>query len=117
MLKAGPALKVTIYLNDDTGSEHGFLHTELLAFLQQRGIEGASVVRPYAGFGSHHKLHVAGAGDVRGEHLPIILSFIDATDKVEALLPELLERVTDGLVEAHATQILKVAVGSSRVIT
>ncbi|SNT36884.1 hypothetical protein SAMN05421770_10966 [Granulicella rosea] len=116
MLKAGPALKVTLYLNDDTGSEHGFLHMELLAFLEHRGIAGASAVRPYAGFGSHHRLHVAGGGDVRGEHLPIILSFIDDVDKVEALLPELLERVTDGLVEAHPTQILKSALGVSRVI-
>ena len=116
-MKTGPALKVTIYLNDDTGSDQGFLHQELLALLQQRGIDGASAIRPYAGFGSHHKLHIAGAGSIQGEHLPIILSFIDTVEKVEALLPELLEMVSDGLVEAQSTHILKSALGTSRVIT
>ncbi|QHN05226.1 DUF190 domain-containing protein [Granulicella sp. WH15] len=116
MVRVGPALKVTIYLNDDTGSETGFLHQDLLALLQQRGVEGASVIRPYAGFGANKRLHVSGAGSVEGEHLPIILTFVDAVEKVEALLPALLEAVSDGLVEVHPTQVIKSARTKSQVI-
>jgi PII-like signaling protein len=117
MLNTGPALKVTIYMNDDTGSETAFLHQDLLALLRERGIEGVSVLRPYAGYGAHGMLHVAGAGPVEGEHMPILLSFVDSVEKIEALLPELLEAVTDGLVEAHPTQILKSVLRRSKVVS
>jgi hypothetical protein len=107
MLEAGPALKVTVYLNQDTGSAQGFLPDDILDFLQKRGIEGATVFRAHAGFGFHRRLHTRGAGDVEGQHLPIILCFVDEPQKARAVLPDLLAMVTDGLVEAHTTEILK----------
>ena len=107
MLQAGPALKVTIYLNQDTDSSEGFLHDDLLRFLRKHGLEGATAFRAHAGFGFHRRLHTRGAGDVEGQHLPVIISFVDAPDKVRAILPELLAMVTDGLVEAHSTEVLK----------
>ena len=42
-----------------------------------------------------------------GEHLPMMLTFIDETEKANAILPDLLALVTDGLVEAHPTEILR----------
>ena len=116
MLSTGTALKVTIYLNDDTGSANGFLHLDLLAFLQLHNIQGASAVRPFAGFGTHRKLHIAGGDSVQSEHLPVILIFIDTAEKVEAVLPELLAMVSDGLVEVQSTQVIKSASFRSRVI-
>ena len=107
MLSTGPAVKLTIYLNDDTGAKTAFLHQDLLNLLQSRGIQGASVFRSYAGFGSHGKLHVDGAGSVGGEHMPIIIWVVDTEEKIAAIMPELLAAVTDGLIEAHPTQILK----------
>ena len=117
MIEVGPATKVTIYLNDDTGSQEGFLYQDLLALLQRLGIHGASVLRPYAGFGAHNTMHTEDAGSVAGEHLPILITFVDTVAKVEAILPELLAAVTDGLVEAHPTQVLRSAVAAPRVIT
>ena len=116
MLRPGPARKVTIYLNDDTGSGTGFLHEDVLTLLQAHGIGGASALRPCAGFGSHGRLHVSGAGSVEGEHLPIIIVFIDTEEKVQAVLPALLELVSDGLIESHPTEILKAASQLSGVI-
>jgi PII-like signaling protein len=107
MLEAGPALKVTIYLNQDTGSKEGFLHEDILRFLKKRGIDGATVLRAYAGFGAHHMQHRGDAGDIAAEHLPMVVWFIDETTKVRGVLPELLTMVTDGLVEAHPTEVLK----------
>jgi PII-like signaling protein len=107
MLEAGPALKVTVHLNQDTGSAKGFLHDEILTFLQKNGVEGATAFRAHAGFGVHRRLHTRGAGDVEGEHLPVIIYFVDTFQKVHAIMPELLGLVTDGLVEAHPTEILK----------
>jgi PII-like signaling protein len=107
MLQAGPALKVTVHINEDTGSTHGFLADDILTFLKEKGIAGATVFRAYAGFGAHHRVHSSDAGDVAGLHLPVILYFVDEVSKVRSILPELLAMVTDGLVEAHPTEILK----------
>lgn len=117
MLKSGPAIKVTIHLNRDTGAEHGFLVDEIVEFLRNKGIEGATILQAYAGFGTHRRLHKSGAGDVGGLHLPVILYFVEQQQKVESVLDELLAIVTDGLVEAHPTNILKNISSSEKVIS
>jgi len=117
MLPLGPATKVTIYLNRDTSSSKGFLHDEILQSLQRNGIHGATVLRPYAGFGVHGRLHKEDAGDVAGLHLPVVICFIETVEKIEAILPHLLEMVTDGLVEAHPTEVLKSISTGERVIS
>jgi PII-like signaling protein len=119
MLPSGPATKVTIYLNQDTGSGRGFLRDEILAFLKDRGVGvgGATVLHPYAGFGSHNRLHKADEGDVAGLHLPVLIFFVETTEKVNVILPTLLNMVTDGLVEAHPTEILKSVTGKERVVS
>jgi PII-like signaling protein len=116
-LPVGPAVKVTVYLNQDTGAERGFLHDEILRYLQANGVNGATAYRPHAGFGMHGRLHTTGAGGVAGLHLPVIIYFVEAREKVDAILPALLGMVTDGLVEAHPTEILKNVSTSERVIS
>ncbi len=67
-----------IHLNEDTSSAHDFLYTAILEFLYSRGVAGATMLRPAAGFGSHHRLHTVGAGSVDGEHLPIRIEFLES---------------------------------------
>ncbi len=117
MLKTGPALKVSVHLNEDVGAADGFLHDAVLHLLQEHSIAGATVYRPYAGFGAHGRLHTTGAGLVDGEHLPVLIFFVDEESRVRALLPQLLDLVTDGMVEMHATEVLKAAVRSAKVIS
>jgi len=117
MLHAGPALKVTVHLNSDTGSARGFLYEDILAFLAKRGISGATVLRGYAGFGAHRMLHLGGAGEVNGEHLPIQIYLVDDVEKVESILPELMAMVTDGLVEMHPTRVVKNITTAEKVLS
>ncbi|GGH11441.1 DUF190 domain-containing protein [Silvibacterium dinghuense] len=117
MLNIGPALKVTIHLNRDTGAKHGFLVDDILDFLQKRGIAGATAIQAFAGFGAHRRLHTEGAGDVGGEHLPVLIYFIDEPAKIDAILDDLLAFVTDGLVEMHPTQVLRSITATEKVIT
>jgi uncharacterized protein len=117
MLENGPAVKVTIHLNRDTGSKEGFLVDDVLAFLRRNGIEGATVLQAHAGYGAHRQLHTAGAGDAAGLHLPVVIYFIGRQDKVSAILDGLLSMVTDGLVEAHPTNVLKNVTSSAKVIS
>jgi PII-like signaling protein len=41
------------------------------------------------------------------EHLPVQIEFIETKEAAEALLPALCELITDGLIEAHDTTVIK----------
>jgi uncharacterized protein len=110
VLARGPAKKVTIHLNEDTSSRRDFLSREILSLLLAQNVAGATVVRPESGFGSHHRVHTLEGGVDGDHHMPLLIEFIDSEEHVEALLPLLMDLVTDGLIEAHDTMVLKVAV-------
>jgi hypothetical protein len=115
MLSPGPARKITINLNEDTSAAHDFLYKEIFAFLYEHRVAGASLIRPQAGFGLHHRLHKKDGGDGEGEHLPVRIEFIETREKVESLLPALFELITDGLIDGQDTTILKSAFRSEPV--
>src|ERR1700728_4279100 len=109
MLTPGPAQRVVIHLNEDAASEGDYLHLEIVSFLFAKGVAGATVLRGHLGFGSHHRIHTHGAPGSSGEHLPIRVEFLESAQSVEALMPELIELVTDGVIEVQATNIAHVA--------
>jgi hypothetical protein len=59
-------------------------------------------------------MHTREGGLDTAHHMPLQIEFIELADKVELILPSLMELVTDGLIEAHDTVILKMSVGSAR---
>ena len=109
MLAPGPAKKVTIHLNADTSSHRDYLSSEILSLLFEHGVAGATVTRPEAGFGSHHRMHTPGGGIDADRHMPLQIEFIESKAKLDAFLPRLEKLLTDGIIEAHDTTILKVA--------
>ena len=110
MLTLGHARKVTIHMNEDTTSEHDYLYNDVFAFLLNSGVAGATLIRPQAGFGVHHRSHSIDGLGVTGQHLPVRIEFIDSPETVAALLPSLCSLVRDGLIEAQDTTILKIGV-------
>lgn len=111
-LKAGSAKKVTIHLNEDTSARSDFLSREILDLLFNQGVAGATVMRPEAGFGSHHRMHSQDGGIDTARHMPLRIEFIDTPQNVNALLPLLQDLLTDGMIEAHDTVVLKIADGT-----
>jgi hypothetical protein len=114
VLVPGPAKKIIIHVNEDTSARHDFLYKEILALLLDRGVAGATLLYPQAGFGSHHTMHIQGGGIDSDSHLPVRIEFIETAEKVEALLPALYELITDGLIESQDTIILKAALREER---
>jgi uncharacterized protein len=107
MLTPDLAKKITIHLNEDTTARPGFLYNEIFAFLRERGVAGATLIRPAAAFGSHHRTHSAEGGLADGEHLPVQIEFIETQAAAGALLLALCELMTDGLIEAYDTTVIK----------
>ena len=109
MLTPGPAHRVVIHLNEDAASEGDYLHVEIVSFLFAEGVAGATVLRGHSGFGSHHRIHTQGAPGSSGEHLPIRVEFLESAQVIDALMPKLIELVTDGVIEVQATSIAHIA--------
>lgn len=115
MLQNGLAKKVTIHLNEDTVSSRDFLYKDIFAFLFEHGVAGATLTRPEAGFGSHHRVHAAHPSEGSEEgHLPVRIEFIEAPDKIAAFMPDLCRLISDGLIEAHDTTVWKSIAGELR---
>lgn len=89
-----------------------FLYTEIFSFLYERGVAGATLLRPAAGFGSHHRLHQGEHGYLASEHMPVRIEFIESPARVEALMPTLCDLLSDGLIEAHDTFVYKSAMSA-----
>jgi len=107
MLATGPAKKVTIYLNEDTISDSGYLSEAIVSLLLQARVAGATVIRPASGFGSHHHLHSPEGGIDADLHMPVRIEFIESAANFTVILPRLESLVVDGLIEVHDTTILK----------
>jgi uncharacterized protein len=114
VLVPGPAKKITIHINEDTSSRNDYLSREILDLLLRQGVAGATVLRPEAGFGSHHRIHAAAGGIDIDRHMPLRIEFIDTEANLGVLLPLLRELVTDGLIEAQDTMVLLAAVGTGQ---
>jgi uncharacterized protein len=111
VLIPGPAKKITIHLNEDTSSKTDFLSHEILGLLLRQGVAGGTVMRPEAGFGSHHRVQTHDGGIDASPHPPLRIEFIDTAENIEALLPALRELVTDGVIESQDTIILQAVAG------
>ncbi|HVW11470.1 MAG TPA: DUF190 domain-containing protein [Bryobacteraceae bacterium] len=108
MLSRGSAKKVVIYVNEDTRHHGDALWSAIVHFLKAKQVAGATVLRPVAGFGAHEILHSPDQ-EVRAEHMPLRIEFIDTAAKVDEVLPTLYEMVEDGLIEVQETSIVKAA--------
>ena len=105
MLTTGKATKVTIYLSDGAKHKGVPVYTGLLDFLFKQGMAGATVFKGVAGFGTGHRIHAAHILEL-SDHLPIKIEFIDSAEKVQNILPELLQRCGCGLIEMQETSVI-----------
>ena len=108
MLSAGKALKVSIYVSDGA-TRHGVpVSSAMLHFLFYRGVSGATLFKGVAGFGADLHMHFASSVEI-SDGLPMVIQFVEAPEKVAALLGKLQEMAGSGLVEVQETTVAKPA--------
>jgi len=93
----GDAKRVTVYIGEADRWEHKPLHTAIVAALRERGVAGVTVVKGVEGFGKTSRLHTASILRL-SEDLPLVLTFVDKAERVDAVLPVIDEMVAGGLV-------------------
>ncbi|HKB72160.1 MAG TPA: DUF190 domain-containing protein [Thermoanaerobaculia bacterium] len=98
--------KLVIYIGESDHRGGKPLYEVLLFLLQKKGIAGASAVRGLAGYGGHGVMHTTAILRL-SEDLPIRIEAIDHREKIEAVLPDVLDLVDEGLVEVETVRVYR----------
>jgi PII-like signaling protein len=88
MTETGSAVQVTVYLNEADEWHRRPLHLELLNYLREQEIAGATVLHAVAGFTGHSRVKTSTLVDAGGK-LPLVLTFIDKAEHVDRVLPQI----------------------------
>lgn len=100
-----PAKKLTIFL-DETDRHGGKpLYEVLLELLYRNRIAGASVFRGVAGYGGDGVFHTAKILEL-STSLPVKIEIVDTEARINAVLPEIRQLVSKGLIELADTEII-----------
>jgi PII-like signaling protein len=81
------------------------LYEAIVVEARKRGLAGATVVKGFMGFGAHSRIHTAKLLEL-SQDLPIIIEIVDASEKIEAFMPDLEAMVGDGLITLERAEVL-----------
>jgi PII-like signaling protein len=81
------------------------LYEAIVVEARKRGLAGATVVKGFMGFGAHSRIHTAKLLEL-SQDLPIIVEIVDASEKIEAFMPDLEAMVGDGLITLERAEVL-----------
>ncbi len=101
----GQGLLVRIYIGESDQWHGGPLYHAIVAFLRERGIAGATVLRGIEGYGANAHLHTTRILRL-SEDLPILIEVIDEESRLRAVLPELDAMVDDGLITLERVEVV-----------
>ena len=101
----GTGLLVRIYLGESDRWHGKPLYQAIVERLRERGLAGATVLRGIEGFGAKQHLHSTRILSL-SEDLPILVEAVDTEEKIRAVLPELDEMVTDGLITLEKVEVI-----------
>lgn len=108
MVTAGPAKRLAIYVDEIDKVKGKTAYKAILDFLCKNGVSGATVFRGVAGYGGDGVVHRARILEL-SDNLPLKIEVIESAEKLESIMPELLQLVGKGLIELSDTTILKVS--------
>ena len=104
----GRGRRVRVYFGESDRHEGRPLWSALLDTLRRNGAAGATILRGMASFGAQSRVHAATDVDLSAD-VPLVLEWIDAEARVEALLPTLAAMVDGGLVTSEPVDIHRYA--------
>jgi CBS domain-containing protein len=96
--------KVEVYFGESDRSGGRPLYQALLEYLRAEGAAGATVTRGVAGFGHQSRIHTSAILRL-SEDLPLVLTWIDAPERVRRLLPGLADLAGSGVITVEDVDI------------
>lgn len=93
-------IRVEVYFGETDQVRHKPRYQVLLEYLRAEGAAGATVTRGIAGFGHNSRIHTSAILRL-SEDLPLILTWIDAPERVARLLPGLRQLAGSGAISVE----------------
>lgn len=97
MTSSRNAVQISIYLSEADEWHRRPLHLELLKYLHDQQIAGATVLHAVAGFTGRGRVKTATLVDAGGK-LPLVLTFVDTVEHVDRVLPTIKEMTGQRLI-------------------
>ena len=104
-MEPGDATKLTIYIGDSFRYGRRKLYFAIVEMLHDEGIAGATVLHGIEGYGVDKQIHTARILDLSND-LPLIITAIDSTEKIEAVIPKLDTMIDKGLVTTEEVRVI-----------
>jgi PII-like signaling protein len=101
-------IKLTTYFGERSRSHGALVADALMALYQQRGLRASVMLRGIEGFGESHHDHT----DMlltSSQDLPVVTIAVDARERVERLIPEVLAIRSEGLVTIERARLVDTA--------
>jgi PII-like signaling protein len=89
------------------------LYEAIVLKARELHLAGATVLRGPMGFGANSRLHTAKILRL-SEDLPMVIEIVDAKEKIDELLSQIDEMVTEGLVTLEKVQVIKYRANSPK---
>jgi uncharacterized protein len=93
-----------IFIGESDTHDGRPLYEAIVETLRREGLAGATVLRGIEGFGKSSRLHTAHVLRL-SDDLPIVIECVDASPRIEAVLPALDAMIGDGLVTLERVEV------------
>lgn len=101
--KQAALLRIYIGESDHIGGRPAY--KEIVHFLKENNVAGATVLRGIYGYGKKSKLHSASVLRLSTD-LPILIEVVESEDKIQNVLPKIKNMVKDGLITLEKITII-----------
>jgi PII-like signaling protein len=91
------AVQISIYLNEADEWHRRPMHIQILNYLREENVAGATVIHAVAGFTGRSRVQSSSLVDVGGK-LPLIVTFIDTDEHVARVMPKVREMAANRLI-------------------
>lgn len=104
------AKMLQIFIGQDDRWEGKPLYEEVVRKIREQHGAGASVYKGTMGYGAKQRMHAGGRFGLSRD-LPVMITVVDAEEKIRALIPVLDGMVTEGLIVLSDVDVVKYAHG------
>ncbi|MEF3275485.1 MAG: DUF190 domain-containing protein [Chloroflexus sp.] len=101
------AQQLWIYIDEGESMQGRAIASRIVDTLRASGAPGVTILRGVGGYGTHGVFHSDLLVDIPSR-LPLVITCIDRSDRLQRLLPRLSEIVQEGLIVLSPVQVVKV---------
>src|SRR4051812_46159876 len=101
----GERVLMRVHIGERDKFEGEPLYWAIVQLLRKRHYAGATVTRGIAGFGASSRIHAAKFLELSLD-LPIVIECVETQEKIDAILPELDQMVSGGLITLEKVNVI-----------